>query len=218
VPSLPKQGSSQVQCIYDIARQLFFTSPEDLNYFKHTVINALDKDLPVLIELVPALENLFPRYELPVQKMEVSPAEAEERVLRLIRSFLTCVATDERPLVLFIDDLQWSSIAETSVLAGLMASFHDHGSISAIPNCLLIISYRSNELSESLHQKLSEGLDKVKRKSRNNEERRGVTELVVGPLQLVFPLLLGSHDRAIWNGFSRMRFGEMDWEGCQRLG
>jgi predicted ATPase len=150
-------------------------------------MNALDKDLPVLIELVPVLENLFPRHELPVQKMEVSPVEAEERVLRLIRSFLSCVATDERPLVLFIDDLQWSSIAETSVLAGLMASFHDHGSIAAIPNCLLIISYRSNELSEALHQKLSEGLDKVRRKGRNAEERR-VTEIVVGPLQLVFPI------------------------------
>jgi len=178
--------SHQVQCIYDITRQLFFTSSEDLNYFKHMVADALDKDLPALIEMIPLLEKLYPRQELPVQNMEVSSGEAEERTLRLIRNFLTCVATHDRLLVLFIDDVQWSSIAETSLLAGLMTSFREHGSVAPIQNCLLIISYRSNELSEALHQKLFEGLAKFRRISQNTEVF-GMTEVKLGPMQLVFP-------------------------------
>jgi len=173
-----------VQCIYDIVRQLFFNSSDDLNYFKHTVADALDKDLPVLIEMVPLLEKLYPLQERPVQKMEVSYGEAEERTLRLIRSFLTCVATHGRTLVLFIDDLQWSSVAETSLLAGLMASFREHGSVASIHNCLLIISYRSNELSEALQEELFDGLAKLRTKSRNTEAH-GVTEIQLGPLRIV---------------------------------
>jgi len=175
-----------VQCIYDIARQLFFNRSEDLNYFKQTVADALGKDLPVLIEMVPLLETLYPRHEPPVQNMEVSSGEAEERTLRLIRGFLTCVATHDRPLVLSIDDLQWSSVAETSLLAGLMSSFREHGSFASIHNCLLIISYRSNELSEALHKELFEGLAKLRRYGRNTEAR-GMTEVHLGPLQIVLP-------------------------------
>jgi predicted ATPase len=208
--------SYQVQCIYNIAQQLCFTSSEDLNYFKHAITNALEKDLSVLVELVPLLEKLFPRHELPVQKIEISPAEAEERILRLIRGFLTCVATDERPLVLFIDDLQWSSMAETSVLAGIMAAFRSHGSVPAIQNCLLIISYRSNELSEALHQKLSEGLGKIRRKTRTGEVR-GVTEITVGPLTLVFPHVSCSYDRTIWNESCQMHSGGMVSEHSLRV-
>ena len=177
----------QVQCVYDIAEQLFFKTTEDLNYFKATLSSAVGADLPVLIDMVPLLEKLFPYDECPKEKIDVSPAEAEERTLRILQNFLSCVAFDDRPLVLFIDDLQWSSSAESSVWAGLVSSFRSSGVTSSVRNCLLIISYRINEVPEGILQILSKSLDKVRRRS-GQSETHGALEIQVGPLHLVYPL------------------------------
>jgi predicted ATPase len=165
---------------------LFFKSTEDLNYFKNTVSLALGADLPVLIDMVPLLEKLFPENDCAKAQMDVSPAEAEERTLRILQNFFSCVAFDDRPLVLFIDDLQWSSAAESSVLTALISSFRTSGSASSVRNCLLIISYRTNEVQEGILQKLSESLDIVRRRS-GSSETHGVVEIQVGPLHLVCP-------------------------------
>lgn len=154
--------------------------------------SALGSDLFVLIDLVPILQNLFPKEDFSLQKIDVSPAEAEERTLRAVQRFLSCVAFDDRPLVLFIDDLQWSSVAESSVLTGLISSFRPHGSSSIVRNCLLIISYRVNEVHVATLQKLSESLDKVRRKTLSSETR-GALEVQVGPLHLVRSMSMSSN-------------------------
>jgi predicted ATPase len=134
--------------------------------------------------LVPLLEKLFPNDEFPRLNIEVSPAEAEERTLRLIKSILSCVAFDDRPLVLFVDDLQWCSVSEASVLGGLITSFRATASTNPVRNCLLIITYRVSELTESTFQKLTDSIEKIKRRG-SFSEIRGAVELHVGPLRLV---------------------------------
>ncbi len=147
--------------------------------------------------MVPLLEKLFPEDECPKEKIDVSPAEAQERTLRILQNVLSCVALDDRPLVLFIDDLQWSSVAEASVWAGLVSSFRASGPTSSVRNCLLIISYRINEVPEGILQTLSESLDKVRGRS-GQSETRGALEIQVGPLHLVYPLQLTLRRRWIW--------------------
>lgn len=133
--------------------------------------------------MVPVLEKLFPRDEFPYRKIEVGPSEAEERLLRLVRSFMECIANSDRPLVLFIDDLQWSSAAEASVLAGLVSSFTARASWSPIRNCLVILCHRANELSKSTAEKIRESLDKLESKN-DSGEQHGILEIALGPLQL----------------------------------
>lgn len=164
---------------------MFFKSIEAVNYFKNTVSSALGTDLPVLIDMVPLLEKLFPEDDCPKEKIDVPPAEAEKRTLRILQNFLSCVAFDDRPLVLFIDDLQWSSTAESSILTGLISSFRTSGVGSSVRNCLLIVSYRTNEVPEGILQKLSESLDKVRGRS-GGSETYDMVEIQVGPLHLVY--------------------------------
>jgi predicted ATPase len=171
--------------ISDIACQLFFNSPEDSNFFKNTLSLAIGKDLPLLVDLVPILGNLFPKEDVPRQKIDIGPSEAEDRILRLVRKFATCVAISERPLVLFIDDLQWSSEAEFSALAGLISSFASAGSSSAIRNCFMIICHRANELSSATAQKLKESFDKLELKNTLGESH-ALLEIQVGPLPMVY--------------------------------
>jgi predicted ATPase len=161
-----------------------------LNYFKNTVSRILSKDLTVLTDLVPFLQTLFPKDEFAGEKIEVSPSEAAERTLRVIRGFLTCVAFDDRPLVLFVDDLQWCSPAEFSALTGIIGAFRVHSDGSGLRNCLLIISYRVNELGKPTLHKLRESLDKVKRCMNGSSETRGAVEIQVGQLYMVPPLYM----------------------------
>ena len=172
-----------MQCIRDIAGQLF-KSNDDLNYFKNTVSKAVGPDIPILVELVPLLEKLFSKDNYPSQNIELSPTEAEERVIRIFRGFLSCVAFDDRPLVLFVDDLQWSPTAEVSLFAGLISSFRIHER-TPLRNTLLIIAYRVNEVPETTLRKLSESLAHVHRKVAPSETR-GAIEIQLGPLNVVW--------------------------------
>ena len=139
-----------------------------------------------MTELVPILEKLFPKEDFPNQSIhEVSPLEGEERTLRLVRGFLSSVPIEDRPLVLFIDDFQWSSAAEASLLSSLISSFSPRGLVPTVRNCFLVLSYRVNEVPKDILDTLNEGLDGVK--SRNNPAR--IHEIQVGPLHLVRCLL-----------------------------
>jgi len=155
----------------------------------------LGRDLHIFVEMVPIMTKLFPGLEAPEGKndVSVSPSEVEERILRLVRNFLSCVALDDRPLVLFLDDLQWSSAAEASVLAGLISAFRKQGSKPAIRNLLLIICYRINELKEVNMHKLAESLSQL---------REGGTSIKTPELQLG-PLLL-VHSSVLYLTFSEM--------------
>lgn len=141
--------------------------------------------MPFLLGLVPVLEKLFPD-EVSKDTSDVAPSEAEERTLRVVQNFLSCVAREDRPLVLFIDDLQWSSPAEASVLCDLISSFRNKGWLGAVRHCLLVLSHRINEFPESTLQKLKTSVGKLAGKAPVGTNC--ALEIHVGPLQLVSPL------------------------------
>jgi predicted ATPase len=141
----------------------------------------MGRDIPMLVEMVPILGKLFPRNELTHDNTDLAPSEAEERIVRVVRNFLECVALDDRPLVLFLDDLHWSSAAEVSVLTQLISGFREQGSNPAVRNVLLIISYRINELTELTLEKMAESLSQL----RELGDSLRTPELQIGPLRLV---------------------------------
>jgi predicted ATPase len=152
-------------------------------HFANSVSSTIGADMSALLDLVPVLERHFPKAGNSNTKVDVTPSEAEERTLRIVQSFLSCVARENRLLVLFIDDLQWSSSAEASVLASLISSFRNNGTESAVRHCLLIIAHRVNELPESMSLKLDASLAKLT--GRGSVQNSHAIEIQVGPLPLV---------------------------------
>ena len=57
--------------------------------------------------------------------------------------FLTCLASEENPLTLFIDDLQWCDVASFDFLTNIFANYQDH------PYLFLLGAYRHNEVDPS---------------------------------------------------------------------
>jgi predicted ATPase len=152
-------------------------------HFVNSVSSRIGADMPSLLDLVPLLQRLFPKADISDTKLDVTPSEAEERTLRVVQSVLSCVAREDRLLVLFIDDLQWSSSAEASVLASLISSFRNNVKEFAVRHCLLIIAHRVNELPESMSLKLNASLAKLT--GRGSAQDSHAIELQVGPLRLV---------------------------------
>jgi len=92
-------------------------------------------------DMVPALED---------------PLSQEERQKRVLLQFLRVFA-QQRMIVLFMDDLQWSSESDMQLLAGLVQDFAAatmtdcNRSTGSIYSILLICAYRDNSVGQYHH-------------------------------------------------------------------
>ncbi|MBN2368916.1 MAG: AAA family ATPase [Vicinamibacteria bacterium] len=104
--------------------------------WRDKVIAAVGDNGAVLIELIPELEHVIGR------QGAVAPLSGQENRNRFhmtFRNFLRCIGTDEHPLVVFLDDLQWADSASLKLMETLLT---DH----ATTHLLLIGAYRDNEV------------------------------------------------------------------------
>ncbi|UJR84671.1 AAA family ATPase [Sandaracinus amylolyticus] len=118
----------------------------------------------LLTRLVPDLELVIgPQPAVP----EVGPSEALHRFQYVLRRFLASVADSTRPLVLFVDDLQWADSASLELL-GTLATSGD------ARHLLIVGAYRDDEVPTG--HPLTLLLDSLGRSS------APVTRIAIGPL------------------------------------
>ncbi len=115
--------------------------------WKSTFLNALGNNAAVISELLPEIENIIGATP-PIQKL--GAAEAQNRLQFTFSKFLASIASQDHPLVLFIDDMQWADVASINLLQVCLAE-------PALSHVLFIFSYRNNEISVShpFHQLLT---------------------------------------------------------------
>ncbi|MCK5086149.1 MAG: AAA family ATPase, partial [Melioribacteraceae bacterium] len=93
----------------------------------------------VLTEVIPAMEELLGEQpDIP----ELGGQEAENRFNYVFINFLSSIATDKHPIVLFIDDLQWIDAASLRLLKVIETDFDQ-------PGLFVIGAYRDNEIDET---------------------------------------------------------------------
>ncbi len=117
--------------------QVLIGSDAELDYWKRRLADSLGNIAQVLLEIVPNLKWIFG--EMP-QVPQLGSAEARNRIkLALMRCF-EAIARPEQPLVLFLDDVQWTDPASLALLEALL--------LKRQPLPLMIIaSYRPNDQS-----------------------------------------------------------------------
>lgn len=89
----------------------------------------------VLLPLAPRLIHLLGAVASPP---ELPASEAQARLHRTVCDLLAAWATPDRPLVLFLDDLQWADPASLALLRALLGR--------AVPHLLVVGAYRDNEV------------------------------------------------------------------------
>ncbi|MFT3694348.1 MAG: AAA family ATPase [Kofleriaceae bacterium] len=91
----------------------------------------------LLVSLIPELEAIVGTLP-PVP--DVPPADAQRRFHDVFRKFVSVFAQPERPLVLFLDDLQWFDPASVALLTHLATEPN-------VQHVLLIGAFRDNEIA-----------------------------------------------------------------------
>lgn len=111
-------------------------SEDELARQRARVLEAADDLGGLLTRLVPDLELIIgPQPAVP----ELGPSEAQARFQYVLRRFLASIAHEARPLLLFVDDLQWADPASLELL-GTLATGRD------ARHLLVVGAYRDDEV------------------------------------------------------------------------
>jgi len=152
--------SALIQAFRNLIRQILTEGEEQVDNWRKRLLEALGQQGQIIIDVLPELELLIGKQH-PVR--ELTPQEAQNRFNLYFQNFVYSLASNEKPLVLFIDDLQWSDVQSLKLL-GLL--FSD----TEMKNILFIGAYRDNESDSASY--LMKMLDEIEKSGRKIKEIR----------------------------------------------
>ena len=156
--------SAWVQALQNLMRQLLAETTAVVQKWKAKISAALGENGQVIIEVIPELELLIGK-QPPAPELEGSAVQ--NRFNLLFQKFIRVFATQEHPLVIFLDDLQWADSASLKLMQLLLSD--------GDTRCLLLIgAYRDNEVSPAHPLMLT--LDEIK------ETNATVNQITLAPL------------------------------------
>ncbi len=132
--------SSLIQALRNLMRTFLTESNERVTAWRRRIADAVGENGKVLTDVVPELEILI---GVQPEVRSLPPVESLNRFHDLFDRFLRALATEENPLTLFIDDLQWCDVASFDFLMNIFANYRNH------PYLLLLGAYRHNEVDAS---------------------------------------------------------------------
>ncbi len=139
--SASKPYNGLVQAINGLI-ELWLTKDEDeVTNWRDCIQEAVEREGRLLTDLIPRLKLLLGS-QPPVAQLD--GPEAQHRFHYVFRNFLKALATENHPLVLQLDDLQW---ADTATLAFLHELFQD----LEFSHFMFIGIYRAEEAKENPH-------------------------------------------------------------------
>ena len=158
------------------------SSPEEeLSVWRKRISGALGDEGAALADVLPEIGHVLG--EVPAVE-DLPAAQARERFDRLVANFLRLFASEDKPLVIFLDDLQWVDPASLRLLGELITDPDTH-------NLFIIGAYRDDEVDAAhpLSVALGELTDTT------------VNTLELGPLAEddIASLIADSTERQMWD-------------------
>jgi predicted ATPase/GAF domain-containing protein/anti-anti-sigma regulatory factor len=123
----------------ELIRTILTESSDALASWASKLSDAVGGNGQLLIDLIPELELIIgPQQRVPA----LGPTESQHRFNMTFEGFCRAIPAKDRPLVLFLDDLQWSDPASLKLVQLLLTE-------SDIKHLLVIGAYRDNEVDAS---------------------------------------------------------------------
>ncbi|MDF1663165.1 MAG: diguanylate cyclase [Planctomycetota bacterium] len=133
-------------------RQILGESDRVIEEWRAIFLNAVGKHGQILIDVLPQIELIIGAQN-PVESLP--PVEAENRFHLIFRRFVRALGGEGRPMVVFLDDLQWADLPSIRLLAHLVLD-------RQTKHLLFVGAYRDNEVSGA--HPLLEMIEKIGRK------------------------------------------------------
>ncbi len=125
------------QGLRNLFRQLLTESAEQLAAWRDKIQQAVGRNGQVLVELLPELQHILGPQPAP---SPLPPEEARHRFTHLFKNLVLLFAQPQHPLVVVVDDMQWSDVASLEMIEQLLANGRGH--------LLFIGMYRHEEVNE----------------------------------------------------------------------
>ena len=132
--NIPYYGITQA--FKELVKQLLVQSQDSLDDWKKLLLDAVGNNGQVVVDIIPELEQIIGPQP---QVAELNPLEAQNRFQMTFLEFIKVFARKEHPLVLFLDDLQWSDTSTLDLINYIITG----GNVQYI---LIIGAYRDNEV------------------------------------------------------------------------
>ena len=160
-----KPYSALIYAFSDLMRILLTESEEKLQQWRSIIQNNLGANAQVLVDVIPELEKIIGK-QPPVPDLQ--PEDAQNRFIHVFNNLIHAFTLSHVPLVLFLDDLQWTDLASLKLIQSMM--------IVKNSQLLFIGAFRDNEVGKTHPLRLA--LNQV----RKNNVR--INHIVLSPLML----------------------------------
>ena len=155
-----------IRAFRELTLDILTESVDQLAAWRRRILDAVGPNGRLIVDILPEIELVIgpgPQPEPP----ELPLGDAENRLRMVVRQFACAFARPERPLTLFLDDLQWMDAASANLVADLATDPDTR-------HVLLIATSRTDEVAAA--PPVAATLDKLR--------GRGavVREIVLGPL------------------------------------
>ena len=127
------------QAFQSLIRALLGQDEAKLRRWRDALLGALGPNGRLMVDLVPELKLIIGE-QAPVP--ELPPQDAQRRFQLVFQRFISVFARPERPLVLFLDDLQWLDAATLDLMEDLLTR-------RDVQHLMLIGAYRDNEVNSA---------------------------------------------------------------------
>ncbi|MEL6110549.1 MAG: AAA family ATPase, partial [Planctomycetota bacterium] len=125
-----------IAAVRGLIRQVLVADAATVAEFRESVTIALDGNGRVLLDVLPDLELVLSKQPaVPI----LDPPQARERFRATFLAMLRACATKNRPLVIFLDDVQWADPPTLDLIRALTTE-------TMGGHLLLLLSYRDNEV------------------------------------------------------------------------
>jgi len=132
--------SSLIQALSNLMRTFLTESDERVASWKNKILKAVEPNGKVLTDVIPELEILIGTQP---EVKPLPPVESLNRFHDVFNRFIGCLASEDNPLTIFIDDLQWCDVASFDFLTNLFSNYQEH------PYLFFLGAYRHNEVDSS---------------------------------------------------------------------
>ncbi|MCC3422411.1 MAG: AAA family ATPase [Microcoleus sp. PH2017_29_MFU_D_A] len=158
--------SAIVDALRKLVQQLLSEPDEQLEQWRSRLLKALESNGQLIIDVIPELGLIIGR-QPPIP--EVGSTEAQNRFNRLFQNFVRVLCSEEHPLVIFLDDLQWIDSATLKLIELMLLD-------EQAQSLFLIGAYRDNEVTPT--HPLSLTLSELRKQG------AVLQEIVLSPLML----------------------------------
>jgi predicted ATPase/signal transduction histidine kinase len=129
--------STIVQAFTEVVLEILASSEERIATWRARIQEALGVNGQLIVEVIPPVELVIGR-QPPVPALP--PTESQNRFRIAFRRFIGVFASEQHPLALFLDDLQWADLASLALIEDLLTH-------SETRHVFVVGAYRDNEVT-----------------------------------------------------------------------